>query len=73
MAANDNDGNDEDPEGIGKPGPEVLSAALAQGLEHEARQAEETRKILQEKLNEGVRQLRAVAKEHNLVWPEDED
>ncbi len=72
MAANDND-NDNDPKGNGNPEPEVLGAALAQGLEHETRQAEETRNILQEKLNEGVRQLRAVAKEHNLDWPEDDD
>lgn len=71
MAANDND--NDDPKGVGTPGPEVLGAALAQGLDHEARQAEETRNILQEKLNEGVRQLRAVAKEHNLDWPEDGD
>lgn len=74
---NDNGGNDNgskggDGKGRAKPDPDVLSAALAQGLEHEAQQEEETRNALQEQLNQGVRQLRALAHKHGLVWPEDD-
>lgn len=70
MGKDNNNGNDK---GRVKPDPDVLSAALAQGMEHEAQQEEETRNALQEQLNQGVRQLRALARKHGLVWPEDNE
>jgi len=55
-----------------KPDPEMLKAAFEQGQEQEADREVETKRLLQEKLNEGVRQLRALAREHDLVWPEED-
>jgi hypothetical protein len=54
------------------PDPEVLKAALEAGQQQEADQDAATKRMLQEKLNDGVRQLRALAKEHDLDWPEED-
>ena len=47
----------------------VLSAAIEVGLEQKTDRAKETQRAPQEKLNEGVQQLRTMAREHGLEWP----
>jgi len=56
-----------------KPNSDVLKAALEQGLTQEADQTVETKKMLQEKLDEGVQQLRELARTHDLEWPEGDE
>lgn len=58
--------NDNDPD------PVVLKAALEAGLQQETDQDAANKQALQEKLNAGVQQLRALAKEHDLDWPEED-
>ena len=62
----DNDNHDH------KLDPEILKAVYEIAQKQLDQQSPAPKKMLQEQVDEGVRQLREIARDNNLVWPEDD-